>query len=385
MQFRYKGAICAFLFAVAALTGCDDKKPASQAGGPPVTVANPTARRITEWDDYTGRFQATEYVEIRARVNGYLQSINFTDGEIVKKGDLLFVIDPRPYQATADSAAAALSEAQARLDLANRQQSRAASLAKTQNGSVEALDKAVQEQRAATGALEAAQANVRRAQLDLEFTHITAPVTGRIGRHLVSLGNLISGGEANSTLLTTIVSLDPIYFYFDADQNSYLKYTRLAQTGLRKSSREVPNPVRLALADETGFKHQGHMDFVDNQIDFGTGTIRGRAIFDNPDLIFTPGMFARIQLLGEPEHDAIQLPDEAIGTDQARRFVYVLSDDNIATSREVKLGPIVDGLRVVRSGLSASDRVIVNGLQRVRVGQPVTPTPPPAPKQAAQP
>jgi RND family efflux transporter MFP subunit len=366
------------------MTGCGDRKAAPQGAAPPVTVATPTQRHITEWDEYTGRFQATEYVELRARVNGYLESIHFTDGQIVKKGDLLFVIDPRPYQATADSATAALAQAQARLELANREQVRAASLAKTQNGSIETLDKAVQEQRAATGAVEAAQAELRRAQLDLEFTHITTPVTGRIGRHQVSIGNLISGGEANSTLLTTVVSLDPIYFYFDADQNSYLKYARLDKAGQRPSSRDVPNPVRLALNDEKDFPHQGHMDFVDNQIDFGTGTIRGRAIFDNADLIFTPGMFARIQLLGEPEHDALLLPDDAIGTDQARRFVYVLGEGNVATSREVKLGPIIDGLRVVRSGLSATDRVIVNGLQRVRAGQPVSPMPQqPAPKQAS--
>ena len=383
MEFRHKGVICAFLIAIG-LSGCDERKTTPQAGGPPVTVANPIARRITEWDDYTGRFQATEYVELRARVNGYLQSISFTDGQIVKKGDLLFVIDPRPYQATADSATAAVTQAQARLELANREQVRAAALAKSQNGSIETLDKAVQEQRAAASAVDAAQAELRRAQLDLEFTHITAPVTGRIGRHQVSIGNLISGGEANSTLLTTIVSLDPIYFYFDADQNSYLKYTRLNLTGQRRSSRDVPNPVRLALADEKDFPHQGHMDFVDNQIDFGTGTIRGRAIFDNADLVFTPGMFARIQLLGEPEHDALLLPDEAIGTDQARRFVYVLGEGNVATSREVTLGPIIDGLRVVRSGLTATDKVVVNGLQRVRAGQPVSPMPPPGtPKQAS--
>ena len=382
MRFCRQVLLFCALFSAAGLAGCDDRK-APQAGAPPVTVANPTARRITEWDDYTGRFQATEYVELRARVNGYLESINFTDGQIVKKGDLLFVIDPRPYQATADSATAALAQAQARLELANREQVRAASLAKTQNGSIESLDKAVQEQRGATGAVEAAQAELRRAQLDLEFTHITAPVTGRIGRHQVSIGNLIGGGEANSTLLTTIVSLDPIYFYFDADQNSYLKYQRLDLAGQRPSSRDVPNPVRLALNDEKDFPHQGHMDFVDNQIDFSTGTIRGRAIFDNADLIFTPGMFARIQLLGEPEHDAILLPDDAIGTDQARRFVYVLGDGNVATPREVKLGPIIDGLRVVRSGLAASDRVVVNGLQRVRAGQPVSPMPPPVTKPAS--
>ena len=362
---------------LASLPGCDDKS-SKGPPPPPVTVAPPSVRHITEWDEYTGRFQAVDYVEIRARVDGYLESVNFTDGQIVKKGDLLFVIDPRPYQATADSATAALAQADARLDLANRELSRAKELTRSQFGSVESQDKATQEQRAASGAVDAAGAALRRAKLDLEFTQVAAPVTGRISRHLVTVGNLISGGEANSTLLTTIVSLDPIYFYFDADQNAYLKYERLATSGLRPSSRDVANPVHLALADETDFPHEGHMNFVDNQIDFSTGTMRGRAIFDNPDLVFTPGMFARIRLIASPPHDVLMLPDEAIGTDQARRFVYLVDKDNIARYREVKLGPIVDGLRIVREGVAPDDRVIVNGLQRVRVGSPVTPGAPPA-------
>jgi RND family efflux transporter MFP subunit len=366
------------------LTGCDDKKTAPQAA-PPVTVASPIQRRITEWDEYTGRFQAIETVEIRARVNGYLQSVDFTDGQIVKKGDPLFVIDPRPYEAAVDSATATLSQAQARVDLANREQDRARQLAHTQNGSIEALDKATQEQRAASGAVLAAEADLRLAKLNLEFTHVTSPVTGRAGRHLVSVGNLISGGEANSTLLTTVVSLDPIQFYFEADQNAYLKYERLAQSGQRPSSRDVANPVQLSLADETDFKHEGHMDFVDNQIDLGTGTIRGRAVFDNKDLIYTPGMFARLRLIGAPPHDALLLQDEAIGTDQAQRFVYVVGADNIATYRQVKLGPIIDGLRVVREGLAPSDHVIVAGLQRVRAGSPVTPQPQAGAKQVGAP
>jgi RND family efflux transporter MFP subunit len=370
---------------MAGMTGCDDRNSKPQAGAPPVTVAPPTQRRITEWDEYTGRFQAIQNVEVRARVNGYLEAIRFADGQTVNKGDLLFIIDPRPYQAAADAAAATLTQTEARLDLANREQSRASELARTQSGSIQSLDKATQEQRAAMGAVQAARAQLRNAQLDLEFTHVTSPVTGRISRHLVSIGNLVSGGQANSTLLTTIVSLDPIYFYFDADQNAYLKYERLARSGQRPSSRDVANPVRLSLADEPDFVHDGHMDFVDNAIDLGTGTIRGRAIFDNADLLFTPGMFARIRLLGSAEHDALLLPDEAIGTDQARRFVYVLGADNVATYREVKLGPIIDGLRVVREGLTPADRVIVSGLQRVRLGSPVTPqAPPPAPPPAPQ-
>jgi RND family efflux transporter MFP subunit len=370
---------------IAGLAGCDDGKPTQpQAGAPPVTVAAPVQRRITEWDDYTGRFQAIEYVEIRARVGGFLESVNFTDGAIVNKGDLLFVIDPRPFQAVADSAAATLAQSQARLDLATRENERARVLATTQAGSIQALDRTTQELRAATGAVQAADAALRRAKLDLEFTHVASPVTGRIGRHLVSVGNLVSGGEANSTLLTTIVSLDPIYFYFDVDQNSYLRYLRLALTGQRPSSRDVANPVRLSLQDEP-VEHLGHMNFVDNQIDLGTGTIRGRAIFDNPGLLFTPGMFARVKLVGSAAHDAILVPDEAIGTDQARRFVYVVGTDNIARSREVKPGPLIDGLRIVREGLNPSDRIVVAGLQRVRAGSPVTPTLAPPPPGAAAP
>jgi len=385
MSLRRKILLFCVLAAAAGTAGCDDRKAKPQAVAPPVTVSTPTQRRITEWDEYTGRFQAIQDVEVRARVSGYLEAIRFADGQTVNKGDLLFIIDPRPYQAAADAALAALTQAEARLDLANREQVRAKELARTQSGSIQSLDKATQEQRAAMGAVQAASAQLRNAQLDLEFTHITSPVTGRISRHLVSIGNLVSGGQANSTLLTTIVSLDPIHFYFDADQNAYLKYERLARAGQRPSSREVANPVRLSLADEPDFVHEGRMDFVDNQIDLGTGTIRGRAIFDNPDLLFTPGMFARIRLLGSPEHDALLLPDEAIGTDQARRFVYVLGAENVATYREVKLGPIIDGLRVVREGLTPTDRVIVSGLQRVRTGSPVTPqAPQPAPQGAAK-
>ena len=336
-------------------------------------MATPTAKRITEWDEYTGRFQAVDDVEVRARVNGYLESVNFTDGQMVKKGDLLFVIDPRPYQATVDAAQAAVTQAQSKLDLTNRDLARGKELTRTQAASVQALDQRINDQKSAEAALAAAQANLRNAQLNLEFTHVTAPVAGRASRHLVTIGNLISGGEASSTLLTTIVSLDPIYFYFDADQNAYLRYVRLAQSGARPSSRDVANPVKLTLPDQPTVEHDGHMDFVDNQIDLGTGTIRGRAVFANADLLFTPGMFGRIKLVGQPEHDALLLPDEAIGTDQARRFVYVVGPDNVATYREVKLGPLIDGLRVVREGLKPQDRVIVAGLQRVRTGATVTP------------
>lgn len=364
------------LASAALLAGCDDKPAvARQNALPAVTVASPVQRNVTEWDDYTGRFQAIETVEIRARVNGYLQSVNFTDGQIVKKGDLLFVIDPRPYESAAAAAQGALNQAQARLGLANRELQRYRDLAQTQSGSVQNFDRATQEQRSATGAVEAAEAALRRARLDLEFTQVRAPLTGRAGRHLVSVGNLIGGGDASSTLLTTIVSLDPIHFYFEADQNAYLRYTRLAQSGARPSSRDVANPVRLSLADEAGFGHEGRMDFVDNQIDPGTGTIRGRAIFDNSSLVFTPGMFARLRLLGAPTQGALLLPDEAIGTDQARRFVYVLDAENVARLHEVRLGPMIDGLRVIRDGVSAGDRVIVAGLQRVRAGAAVNPSP----------
>ena len=339
----------------------------------PVSVAQPVYKDVVEWDEYTGRFAAIESVEVRARVSGYLESIHFTEGEIVEAGELLFVIDPRPFEAAVDRAKADLDTAESRLELARKEVERAADLVRRQNVSQQVYDERLQEQQAAAAAIDGAKAALRAAELDLEFTRITAPVTGRVSRFNVTVGNLISGGAANSTLLTTLVSLDPIHFYFDADEQAHLRYVRAAQAGTRPSSRETANPVLLSLADESDFIHEGHMDFVDNQIDNLTGTIRGRALFDNADGLFVPGMFARIRLLGSGRYKAILVPDEAISTDQNRRLVYVTDAEDTVSVRYVELGPMIDGLRVIRAGVEPDDWVIVRGLQRARPGGKVVP------------
>ena len=354
------------------LAGCGSSGPPAMAP-PQVTVAKPLVRQITDWDEYTGRLAAVETVEIRARVNGYLQSIHFTDGGLVEQGDLLFVIDPRPYQAALDEARADLSRSRIRLELAVNDLDRAKRLFASRAISEEELDARTKEKREADAALEAAQAAEKASALNLEFTRIKAPISGRIGRRLVTTGNLVTGEGNDATLLTTLVSVDPIHVYFTADERAFLRYTRLDEQGIRPSSRNVPNPVRLQLADEQGFPHQGHMDFVDNRVDETTGTMQGRAIFANPRGDLTPGLFGRLQLLGEGPYEALILPDEAIGTDQAQRLVYVVGDDQVVAPRPVTLGRSLGALRVVRSGLKPTDRVVINGILRVRPGAKVTP------------
>jgi len=354
------------------LAGCGGTAPPAMAP-PEVTVATPLVRKITDWDEYTGRLAAVESVEIRARVSGYLQSVHFQDGELVKKGDLLFVIDPRPYQAALDEARADLTRSRVRLELAVNDLDRARRLFASRAISEEELDARTKEKREADAALEAAQAAEKASALNLEFARIKAPISGRIGRKLVTVGNLVTSEGNNATLLTTLVSVDPIHVYFTADERAFLRYTRLAEQGIRPSSRNVANPVRLQLADEQGFPHEGVMDFVDNSVDETTGTMQGRAIFANPGGDLTPGLFGRIQLLGEGPYEALILPDEAIGTDQAQRLVYVVGDDNVVAARPVMLGRPLGALRVVRSGLKPTDRVVINGILRVRPGSTVTP------------
>jgi RND family efflux transporter MFP subunit len=374
------------ILALAALSGCGDG--AKGPGGmqaPQVAVSLPVQKKVQEWDEYTGRFAAVDRVEIRARVSGYLTAINFRDGDIVSKGDPLFVIDPRPYEAVLAGARAQVQAAQSQLILANRELDRARDLRRSQAVSEAVLDERQQQVRAAQAAVTGAEARARSAELDLEFTKVSAPVTGRVSQREVSIGNLVSGGSAQSTLLTTIVSLDPIHFYFDADQSAYLKYVRLSRSGERKSAREAPLPVQVALADEKNFDHPGHMDFVDNALDQSTGTIRGRAIFANPDLLLTPGLFGRLRLIGRGEYLALLLPDSAIGTDQNRRFVYVVGADGKPLYRPVTVGPIIEGMRVVREGLKADEKVVVSGLQRIRPNAPVTPVDAPLAATAAAP
>ncbi|MEO7385946.1 MAG: efflux RND transporter periplasmic adaptor subunit [Gammaproteobacteria bacterium] len=372
MKNLHQSAAVVLAAAVLAATGCGRPTPPDMAP-PEVTVAKPLVRQITDWDEYTGRLAAVETVEIRARVNGYLESVPFQEGSLVTRGDLLFVIDPRPYQAALDVARAELTRARVRLELTVNDLDRAKRLFASRAISEEELDGRTKEKREADAALEAAVAAEKAAGLSLEFARIKAPISGRIGRKLVTVGNLVTGEGNDATLLTTLVSVDPIQVYFTADERAFLRYTRLAEQGIRPSSRNVANPVRLQLADEEGFPHEGVMDFVDNAVDETTGTMQGRAIFPNPDGDLTPGLFGRIQLLGEGPYEALILPDQAVGTDQAERLVYVVGADNVVTVRPVTLGRSLGALRVIRSGLKAADRVVINGIQRVRPGNLVKP------------
>jgi len=347
-------------------------------GGPPappaakVKVVRPLVREITEWDEFTARLDAVDSVEIRPRVNGYLESVHFQEGALVKKGDLLFSIDHRPYAAVLRRTEADQSLATTRLALARKNYARAGDLLKSHAISQEESDIRESNLHQAEASLLEAEAAADAARLDVEFTEVTAPVSGRVGRKLVTEGNLVTGGVGTQgTLLTTVVSLDPIYVYFEADEGSFLKYNRLAREGQRPSSREYKNPVHVGLADEQGFPREGYMDFVDNQVDRGTGTVVGRAVLPNPDLSLIPGLFARLRLPGSGQYKATLLPDEAIASDQSQKYVWVIDRENKAQYRPVKIGPLVDGLRVVREGVTVEDWVVVAGLQRVRPGAPV--------------
>ena len=361
-------------FACAGLGGCRSADPPPAAAPPAVVVAPPLVMRLTEWDEYTGRFEATDTVDVRARVDGYLDSIHFRDGAIVKPGDLLFVIDPRPYEAVLEGARADVVRAQTRLELAVTDFTRGEALFAIKGISQEEFDRRTQTRKEAEAALIVARAAERAAALNVEFTRVRAPIAGRISRKFVSVGNVISGGQAGSTLLTTIVAVDPIQFVFDASESDYLKYNRMNASGERRTSRDMPNPVRIRLLDESSFTHVGTMDFVDNRVDPATGTIRGRALVPNPGGFLTPGQFGRLQLLGSGEFDALLVPDSAILSDQSRRFVWALGKDDIPEQRIVEPGNLERGLRIVRAGLQRDDRIVINGMQRVRPGARVTPT-----------
>ena len=353
------------------LAGCDNKSASTSAPPPPtVTVAHPFQKSITEWDEYTGRFTALETVEIRARVSGFIDSVHFQEGQIVKKDDLLFVIDQRPYQIAVEQAEADIERAQAKLDIATQDVNRATPLLQSQTLTEREFDTRKSIQRDASGQLAAANAALKQAQLNLEWTEVRAPIAGRISDKRVDAGNLISGGQTGATLLSVIVSIDPIHFVFDGSEADFLHYLRLAAAGTRPSSRDAPNPVAVRLADETDFTHMGRMDFVDNAINPKTGTIRGRAVFDNKDGFLTPGFFGRLRLFGGT-HDALLIPDGAIASDQASKIVFTVAEDGTVGTKRVELGPIVDGLRVVRSGLAPTDRIVIDGLPRARPGQKV--------------
>jgi RND family efflux transporter MFP subunit len=367
--------------ALLVLAACDGPAPggpqkAAQAPPPPkVTVAKPITKTVVEQDEYVGRFVAVDAVEVRARVSGYLDAVHFKDGQMVKRGDLLFTIDRRPFQNALEQARATLAQAKANLAFTEADLTRAKPLVRSDTISKQTFDQRVQAKRVAEANVASQEAAVKQAALDLEFTELRAPVTGRIGDRRVSVGNLVIGGisGAGTTLLATIQSTDPIRFEFTMDEGSYLRYLRIAKQAKDLAANGSRVPVKLKLLDEQIFSHPGRMDFVDNAIDSSSGTIRGRAEFANPKGTFTPGMFGRIQVPVGPPAEALLVPDVAIGTEQVRKFVLVVDANDTAQAKYVTLGPVIDGLRVVASGLNRDDRVIVNGLMRARPGVRVTP------------
>jgi multidrug efflux system membrane fusion protein len=337
---------------------------------PTVTTTQPVQRELVEWDEYPGQLDAVDLVEVRARVSGYLQAVHFKDGALVNKGDLLFEIDPRPYQAELARAEAALNQAETRLELAHNDRARAERLLKSKAISEEEADSRNKAEREAEAGLRLAHADVEVARLNLEYTRITAPVTGRISRKLMTEGNLVNGNQGQNTLLTTIVSLDPIYCYFDPPEQAILKYQQLAREGKGPKLRDGQVSCELELANEAGFPHKGTLDFVDNRINPNTGTLRVRGVFSNPgpDYALQPGFFTRVRVPGSVKHSALLIPDQAVGTDQEKKFVYVVNDQSAVDYKRVDLGPVYDGLRIVRDGLRPDDWVVINGLMNIRAG-----------------
>ncbi|MEM1046693.1 MAG: efflux RND transporter periplasmic adaptor subunit [Pseudomonadota bacterium] len=348
----------------------------AQGNAPPeVDVSQPVVQQIQIWDQFTGRFEAQERVEVRARVSGYLQSVNFTDGQIVNKGDLLYVIDPRPFEAEVGRARAGVLNARSQLTLAEIELERAEELLERRTISASEVDRRMAQRDIASAEVQSAESLLRTAELDLEFSNIRSPITGRISETFVDIGNLVSGGMTQPTLLATIVSLDPIYFEFDVSEQAYLKYSRLARSGIRSSSRETANPVYVRVSGEDNWTRRGHMNYVANEIGDNTGTVRGRAVFENDDYFLQPGLFGQLRLIGSEPFDGVLVPDEAIVSDQSVKLVMVVGADNLIETRTVTLGPIVNGLRVISDGLSGDETVVVNGVQRARPGAPVTPNP----------
>jgi len=347
------------------------------AGPPPpsVTIATPVKRTVFDFDEYVGRFVAVDSVEVRARVSGYLDGVHFKDGQMVKQGDLLFSIDKRPFQNAADQARANLSQAKSNLAFTEADFTRGQQLVRDKTITDQTFEQRSQAFRNAQASVSNAEAALRTSELDLEFTELRAPVNGRIGDRRVSPGNLVTGGTSgNTTLLAMIVSTDPIRFEFTFDEASYLRYERLAKDGQDVTSRGAGVKVALKLIDEQDFDHEGSMDFVDNVIDRSTGTIRGRAQFENANGVFTPGMFARVRVPGSPPYEALLVPDSAIGTEQARKFLLAVNADNTVVQKYVTPAQVTsDGLRVIKDGIGPDDRLIVNGILRARPGQKVTP------------
>jgi RND family efflux transporter MFP subunit len=352
------------------LAGCGQSQQAAAPPDPAVTVAHAVQKTVVDQDEYVGRFVPVDSVEIRARVSGYLDQVDFTDGQMVKQGDLLFTIDKRPFQTSLDQASANLAQARANLAFAEADLARGAQLVHDKTITEQTFDQRTQAKRVAEAAVAAQEAAVRQARLDLNFTELRAPVAGRIGDRRVTPGNLVN---ANTTMLASIVSLDPIRFEFTFDEASYIRYERLSRDSKGVTGRNGSAQVALRLIDENDYAHEGHMDFVDNVIDRASGTIRGRAVFANPDGAFTPGMFGRVRVPASPPYTALLVPDAAIGTEQARKYLLVVDDGNVVRQKYVTLGQMSDNLRVIKDGITAEDRIVVNGLMRARPGVKVKP------------
>jgi RND family efflux transporter MFP subunit len=361
-------AVLAPLILTLFMSGCG--KQAEHAPPPPtVVVSTPLQMTVIDWDDYVGQFVAVDSVDVRPRVSGYLQTIGFKDGDLVSKGQVLFVIDPRPYQAILDQAKGQEAHAVAAAQNAKTESARGQTLLAAKAISAQAYDALVATDHQAAADLLAAQANVRTAALNLNFTRVIAPLAGRVSDRRVAVGNLVT---ADTTVLTNIVNLNPIRFAFTGSEALYLKYQRENAAGTRASSRGDQTPVQIRLQDEPTYRWNGRMDFVDNSLDTGSGTIRGRAVVDNPSYFLTPGMFGHMRLMGSGPYKGLLIPDQAISTDQSRQVVYVVDGDDKVIQRVIEPGPLFNGLRVVRSGIGANDRVVIDGIQRAKPGVKVT-------------
>jgi RND family efflux transporter MFP subunit len=340
-----------------------------------VTVSLPLQKRMASWTTFTGQFSAVDRVEIRAQVGGYLTEIDFKDGQAVKKGDLLFVIDPRPYEIALADTHAQLETAQASLSLSKKQLSRTTELMRSDFASQETLDQRKQQQEAADATVDQAKARVRAAELNMEWTHVVAPLSGRISSHRISVGNLVTGGQSSgaATLLTTIVSLDPIYLDFDMGESDYVAYQRFLHSS--HDQQTVDRTVDFAISDEAGWKHKGRLDFLDNEMDHASGTIHARATVPNPDLFLAAGQFARLRLPTTAAADTLLVPDAALSMDQSRAMLMTVAPDGSVVPKVVDIGAVVGDLRVVKRGIERDDRVIINGLMFAEPYAKVTPKP----------
>ena len=348
-------------------------QPGGDGAAVPVPAVRPIVRKLVEYDEYTGRFAAVNRVDLRARVSGYLSAAEFTEGQVVHAGDLLFVIDQRPLQIAVTAARAEVEEMRAGLELARTEAGRSRTLRKNLVISQEDLDQRVQAEVVAASRLSRAQATLARAELNLEFSEIRAPIDGRIGRRHLDVGNMVTGGDVQGSLLTTIVQEDPIHFYFEVSEADFLRYARLHQSGARIASRNTANAISIKLLDEEEFVHHGAMDFVDNELNATTGTVQGRGLLPNPDGLLQPGLFGRVRLPGSGLHPVVLVPDHVIQFDQSRQFVFVINPDGIVERKWISIGPIAAGLRIIREGLDGSELVAAGGFHRMRAGMQVVP------------